>query len=164
MALTVAFDRPRRERISRSLSIITGTIDFDASYPTGGEVLTDITAKFKTLYRITFDQKGGYMFEFDKTNSKVKVYNSSVEITPAGTNAAATISVGATHAGGAIELSSNANGAALGDAGGAGYTGITGVQAAAFTGTKVDATKATEVASTANLSTLTGVSFIAVGL
>ena len=88
MTIAVTLDRPRRERISRSLSILTGTIDFSSTYPTNGELLTDISGKFKTLQRMTFDQKGGYLFEFDKTANKVKVLNPTKAITPAGTNAA----------------------------------------------------------------------------
>lgn len=89
MSITVTLDRPRKERISRSLSILTGTITFGNPYTTGGgELLTDISGEFKSLKRMTFDQKGGYMFEFDKANNKVKVLNPSVAITPAGTNAA----------------------------------------------------------------------------
>jgi len=73
MPLTVTLDLPKKaERISRNLHILTGVIAF-GTYPVGGELLTDISKYFITLNRLVCDQKDVYLFEFDKTNNKVKV-------------------------------------------------------------------------------------------
>jgi len=74
--VVVTFDFPRPQFIlgkSPKVGTISGTIAFDASYPTGGESITDITGKFKTCYTVVCESNTGYMFEFDKTNSKLKV-------------------------------------------------------------------------------------------
>lgn len=75
MAVTVTFDMPKAERLNKSTrhAMISGTIAFDSSYPTGGETITDITGKFKTCNQIICDNLGGYLYTFDKTNSKLKV-------------------------------------------------------------------------------------------
>jgi len=73
MALTVTKDMPKAERISRSLGILTGSIDFDDSYPTGGEDASDISDYFQTCLTIQCEAKNGYVFEYDKTNDKIKV-------------------------------------------------------------------------------------------
>lgn len=75
MAVTVTFDIPKAERLSHDsrLALISGTIAFDSSYPTGGEDITDITDKFKECLQIQCDNFGGYLFTFDKTNSMLKV-------------------------------------------------------------------------------------------
>lgn len=92
MALTITYDFPRPVRTERgnrsAVAMISGTIAFDSSYPTGGEALTDLAAKFKTLLRVVCEQNTGYLFEFDKTNTKLKVYLSSG--TPVVSNAAET--------------------------------------------------------------------------
>lgn len=89
MALTVTLDTHRgAERVSRNLGMLTGTIAFDSSYPTGGEDLADISKHFKTLLAVGFEAEGGYNFAFDKTNDTVIAYY------PSGTPA---ISAGASH-------------------------------------------------------------------
>lgn len=77
MALTVSLDIPKVERISRNLGILTGTIAFDSSYPTGGESASDITGYFKTCLRLVCDSKGGYIFTWDKSNGKIKAFNTT---------------------------------------------------------------------------------------
>jgi len=78
MALTKTYDLPSAERISRNVGIITGKISFDSSYPTGGESL-DLTDRLKTVLAVFFENKGGYFFEYDYTNEKVKAYTPSVQ-------------------------------------------------------------------------------------
>ena len=75
MALTVTLDMPKAERISRNLHMVTGIMTFSGTYPTNGELLTDVSKWFITLLRMTFDQKSGYLFEFVKgaTNATCKV-------------------------------------------------------------------------------------------
>ncbi len=77
MALTVTLDSPRVQRISRDYGMMTGTIAFDASYPTGGESLSGISGYFSTMLAISFEGEGGYTYAYDKTNNKVLVYLSS---------------------------------------------------------------------------------------
>jgi hypothetical protein len=76
MAVTVTLDFPKPERISKDsrIAVLSGTIAFDSSYPTGGEAITGITGKFKSCLQILFDNYGGYLFSFDKTNSKLKAF------------------------------------------------------------------------------------------
>jgi len=49
-------------------------IAFDASYPTGGEALTpsDFGMTYAIEAVIAFGAKGGYEFDFDKANQKLK--------------------------------------------------------------------------------------------
>lgn len=148
MALTIATDFRTVERISRSAGMISGTIDFDASYPTGGESATGITRYFRTCLRVICDGKSGYTFEWDKTNSKIKVmYVDKVTVTTGATAAADSTSGALITNNAAAETAFRAMG--------------TAVSTDYILGTK-DALG--EVANTTDLSTLTGVSFIAVGL
>jgi hypothetical protein len=115
--------------------MISGTIAFDSSYPTGGEALTALAAKFKTLLRVVCEQNTGYMFEFDKTNTKLKVY-APVNVV-AGSGTAATNNYIFKNTGPVIEVDG--------------------------TGTAFQLPGA-EVLNTTDLSGLTAVSFYAVGL
>jgi len=150
MALTINFDTDRVERISRNLGILTGTIDFDSSYPTGGELLTGISNKFMRLLRVTFDQKSGYLFEFDKANNKVKVLHPTRQITPSGSNTSESAHTHTENT--AATYTQNAT------------TGAGSAHNHTFTGATVAANVGTEVPNATDLSGLTGVSFIAVGL
>lgn len=53
------------------LKILTGSVAFDSSYPTGGEAM-DISAMFNSLKIVLFESKAGYVFEYDYANKKVK--------------------------------------------------------------------------------------------
>lgn len=79
MAITVTFDMPRARRVKKGFkdAFISGTIAFDNSYPDNGELATDITNKFKTCNRIVFDNFLGYLFQWDKTNKKIIVYQTA---------------------------------------------------------------------------------------
>lgn len=55
------------------LAILLGEIDFDASYPTGGEAL-DLSALIKKILYIQFESMAGYIFRYDHDNSKVMAY------------------------------------------------------------------------------------------
>jgi len=68
-------------------NIVKGTIDFDSSYPTGGESLVPANIGLSVIDSIRIDDKSGYTFEYDYTNQKVLAYRSA-GFTPAGTNAA----------------------------------------------------------------------------
>ena len=58
----------------RGLKIVTGTLAFDASYPTGGEATTDISGHFTELLGVLIESKSGYTFSYDYTNNKVLAY------------------------------------------------------------------------------------------
>jgi hypothetical protein len=60
-------------------------IAFDDSYPTGGEALT--IPGLTVIDEVLFPQISGYLFEYDRTNKKIKVY------TPVGTASAHTHAV-----------------------------------------------------------------------
>jgi len=85
MSLTVTKDMPACERLTRSLGILSGTIAFDSSYPTGGESLSDISKYFKTLLFCFVEDNSGYSFTFDKTNNKVKAYAPVIVVAGSGT-------------------------------------------------------------------------------
>lgn len=76
MALTVTLDVPGAVRTSGGWGRLTGSIAFDSSYPAGGEAATDISKYFLSgrLYQLRCEQSGGYGFEYDKTNNKIKVF------------------------------------------------------------------------------------------
>jgi len=137
MALTVSLHVPQVERISRNLGILVGKVSFDSSYPTGGESCSGISRYFKSILNITFTGKDGYIFEYDKTNDKVKVMYPQGGESTAQTDGSAVIDSGATSV-----TSTAANGAIV----------------------TVYAGKAREVANATDLSTLTDVEFTAVGL
>jgi hypothetical protein len=72
MALTVTKNLNRVERISRNLGIMVCNVAFDSSYPTGGEDISSVVNAFKEVLSASFEGSGGYVFEYDKTNKKVK--------------------------------------------------------------------------------------------
>ena len=165
------------------------TIDFDSSYPTGGEPLSARNLALGVVDNLQVFPKNGYIFEYDYTNSKLKAYHPTRGITPAGTNAAPTFtgsalathghntSVGATAivAGADNTIIKNAAGDGIEVAGtGASFTVATSllsagtpsgtVSAPAFTGTAVGAQAGTEVPNTTDLSALTNVRIVAMGV
>jgi len=74
MGLTITADMPKPEQVSRNLYEYTGYIAFDSSYAFGGESISTITGKFKNCLNVVCESKGGYTFEYDDTNSKLKVF------------------------------------------------------------------------------------------
>lgn len=68
---------------ARALKIVTGTFDFDSSYPTGGEDITEIFAQFAQLLGIQFFDEGAPItanakivnsFPVDYTGKKVLAF------------------------------------------------------------------------------------------
>ena len=47
---------------------------FDSSYPAGGESLTALNLGLQKIYQIRMSTKDGYSFEYDYTNSQIKVF------------------------------------------------------------------------------------------
>lgn len=55
-----------------------GTIAFDSSYPDGGEAITARNCRMGVLDDIQLMPSEGRVFEFDKTNLKLLVYDAAV--------------------------------------------------------------------------------------
>ena len=128
-----------RQSVVGDLRFASGTFDFDSSYPTGGEAFAPSSIGMTTIELILFSPTSGLIFEYDYTNSKVKAFF------PTG-------GAGTPASGLAVPSGLAASGAS--------------------TASAVDATRPTvavlpgvgkEVASTQDLSTLTGVRWVAFG-
>ena len=140
MALTIAYDVPRTHRITPDLMIVTGTIAFDSSYPTGGEELDLSPSKFTTLKLVLISNRLGYVFEYDYTNEKVKAFRPYI-----------TVANGSIATNTEIGLELDADDSFLVKASAADKSGITGCMLE-------------EVTATTDLSSLTGVRFLAMGV
>jgi hypothetical protein len=81
MALAIAYDGTSGgvskdvTTVGSGVRFVTGQVDFDNSYPTGGEEM-DISTMLNgaDLKGVVFENKSGFVFEYDYTNSKVKAY------------------------------------------------------------------------------------------
>lgn len=74
--LTIAYesDRSLVDSCGLSMRFVRGTIAFDSSYPTNGEAW-DLSKIFPTEVQAVFiENKSGYIFEYDKTNKKLKAF------------------------------------------------------------------------------------------
>ena len=138
MALTVAITE---RTVMGNKRVNRGTIAFDSSYPTGGEAFTAANMGLKTLDRIEFENQLGYMYQFDYTNNLVLVYVQGVAIGSAG----------------ALTIDDY-----LLTGVGSSTTVAIGLDAAATTPVLFGPMK--EAASTTDLSTLTGVRWVATGI
>lgn len=77
MALTIGTPTYTLRPSSRGKRMGWVTIAFDSSYPTGGEALaaSDIDGLESQIdVLIAFSGQSGYVFDYDKTNEKVLVY------------------------------------------------------------------------------------------
>jgi hypothetical protein len=71
LTITKNEDKDMVKRCGLMGKIVTGKITFD-TYHTDGESL-DLSAEFPgELHTILFENSGGYFFEYDRTNKKVK--------------------------------------------------------------------------------------------
>lgn len=76
---TISFDADNAgmndvRAVGMQLKILTGTFDFDASYPTGGESF-DVSNFFpKGVVAVIPAPKSGYVFEYDSDNGKLLAY------------------------------------------------------------------------------------------
>ena len=62
-----------QQLLARGGKIEFGTYAFDAEYATGGEALAFTAVGWKANPVVcVFEPKGGYVFEYDRTNGKVK--------------------------------------------------------------------------------------------
>jgi hypothetical protein len=125
-----------------SINFVTGIIAFDSSYPTGGEALTAANLGLSTIQFIHIQHTKGFSFEYDYTNAKLIAY-----------------SQGAAHGtGGAVTLDDYPITAGPGVTSGISISLTTGAGAAT-----ANLGPLKEIASTDDLSTVTGVRFFAVG-
>lgn len=75
MALTVTLDTaPLGRSVAGNKQIRRGTITFDSSYATGGEAITAALLELNIVEDLRVDPSAGYVFEWDKTNAKIKAY------------------------------------------------------------------------------------------
>jgi hypothetical protein len=90
MALTATFDsRSKGMFYSGAEKVRRGTLLFDSSYSTGGKPVTAATFNLRRLDHLDISPSGGLIFEFDKTNMKVKAYYPTGGATAAPTSASA---------------------------------------------------------------------------
>lgn len=136
MALGITVER---STVVGNIRYVAGTFDFDSSYPTGGEAVDLGTLGLEKVEAMVVTGKSGVIFEYNYTDNKV------VAVFPTG--------------------GAGTPGSALATPDGVAASGSSSA-------TAVDATTPTvvlnpgvgkEVANTQNLSTLTGVKFVAFG-
>lgn len=144
-------------------------VDFDSSYPTGGESLTAADLGLRSIELVLASPKSGYVFEYDYANSKI-LARLAGGFTPAGTISKPAFVVEAAGAiGTTMEVGLSADSAAATFEGGVGITAqrtlttTSPVGVPTFTGTAVAAAVLPEVGDTTNLSALTGVRVFAIG-
>lgn len=140
MALTVAVTR---RVVAGHQNIVTGTIAFDSSYPTGGEAFTAANLGLRTIDLMLVSPRSGFAFDYDYTNSKVLAYTQGY----------------AHGTGGSVTMDDYPITAGPGVTSGISVSLTTGAGAA--TG---NLGPLVETLSTDDLSTLTGVRFIAFGV
>lgn len=56
------------------LADVVKTVTFDSSYPTGGEPLAPASLGLASVLFAVCNPAGGYIFEYDIANSKLKAY------------------------------------------------------------------------------------------
>lgn len=138
MALTVAVTR---RVVAGDQNIVTGTIAFDSSYPTGGESFTPADIGLRTVDLMLLQPGAiGLTYSYDYTNNKVQAFAQGVLVGAAGAVAMDDFPVTA----------------------GPGVTGSTSVSLATGSAT-VGLGALKEVPNTNDLSTVTGVRFVAFG-
>lgn len=71
MALTVAFIKSGKTTGGMERIV---NVTFDDSYPTGGESLTARNCGLNVIEWVQANPVGGYIFEYDYTNKKLKAY------------------------------------------------------------------------------------------
>lgn len=92
MALTVSVQTTKYnsyakrivDHIATPLKIVVAKVTFDASYDAGGEAFDYSDYGIDELSAIMFEPSGTYLFEYDRTNKKIKVYSAlGTEVTAA---------------------------------------------------------------------------------
>lgn len=81
MALTIS---SLRRGSAGDKRFVSGLITFDSSYPTGGEALVPNDVSLHTIETISFENTGGFNFEYDYSGQKVLVRVPGIAIAAAG--------------------------------------------------------------------------------
>ena len=126
------------------------TVNFGTSYPTGGEPLSARNLALGVVDNLQVFPKNGYMFEYDYTNSKLKAYYPRAAIT-------STLAVSTpvlAHASGSVAVTSSAATVPNHAATACTITGAAGIAAGV----------GAEVPNTTDLSALTNVRIVAMGV
>lgn len=160
MAATVTIKKAPYKSFG-GLRMVAGEIAFDSSYPTGGEA---ISLPINDVWGMVIENKSGYLFEYDRTNKKIKAFtptkaqgshtHNAFKILNSQTAADKTAFVEVKDGAGAA-LTAAAYIAAAG--GGSDFNVPTDGAGA------ISAAAASEVADTTDLSALTGCAFLAWG-
>lgn len=82
MALTVT--EVHDQTVFGNKRVTVADVDFDSSYPTGGESLTAANLKLTKIELLLASPKAGFSFEYDYTNSKLLAKCPGVVTTAAG--------------------------------------------------------------------------------
>jgi hypothetical protein len=167
--MALAFTIKQRNRVGNQKKH-TVDIAFDDSYQSGGEAATAANFGLTVVNDVVFPEPtGGYVFQYDRTNSLIHVYRSA-GATPAGTISKPTFTVEASGSiGSSMEVGFSADSAAATFEGGTGITAqrvlttTSPVGTPTFTGTAIAAGALVEVAGAVDLSALTAVRAIATG-
>lgn len=69
----------------QSIKIRTGSFDLDNSYPTGGYPVDISALGIRTIHHLVVEDKGGFVFSFDRANQKLIVRNFNYPAAAAGT-------------------------------------------------------------------------------
>lgn len=120
---------------------VSGHLSFDSSYPTGGEALAAADLGLRTIDLMLVQPTKGLAYEYDYTNSKLLAYAQGVLVGAAGSETMDDFPVTA----------------------GPGVTADTHMSLKAGSAT-IGLGSLKEVPNTNNLSTVTGVRFVAVGV
>lgn len=57
-----------------NMNAVLGQVSFDSSYPTGGEALSNGDMGLSAMKFAIFEPTGGYVFRYDRSNSKLLAY------------------------------------------------------------------------------------------
>ena len=76
MALTV--EQLGRTNVTGNRLTVALKVTFDDSYPTNGEAL-DLTAYVSNIETVHVEVSGGFVFQYDRTNKKLKVFEAGAD-------------------------------------------------------------------------------------
>lgn len=75
LAIAYKEDKSIVDKCSHNFKLITGTITFDGGNYVVGGIAMDLSNYMPTeVHLVLFEARGGFVYEYDYTNKKVKVY------------------------------------------------------------------------------------------
>lgn len=110
MALTLS---QKHNLVVGNKRLTVTNVTFDSSYPTGGEPVTAADFGLSVLDLVLIQPPSGFLVEFDSTNSKLVVRNSTAGHTHTENTAATYTQNAATNASSAVAASEVANATSL---------------------------------------------------